>query len=148
MWLVLLVLIWLFLLCDIVKEQSVLDLRDLSIGKLGLLFGIVFNFHEYLMFFSLRVHECPCFFSECFVVVFELLDLVWAADDALELPGGVAVAQVLPFHHVEPVDLHVQVECPHVSKVDVAVGVLQVLLPIILVVLQPTVAELAGTELL
>lgn len=53
MLLVLLILIWLFLLGNIVKEQSVLDLCDLRVGELGFLLWIVFNLHEYLMFFPL-----------------------------------------------------------------------------------------------
>lgn len=76
------------------------------------------------------------------------MDLVGAADDALELPGGFAVAEVLPLGHVEPVDLDIEVECSHVGQVDVVVGVLEVLLPAVLVIFQPAVAELAGIELL
>ena len=146
--LVLLVLVGLLLLPRVVEEELVLDLRDLRIRKLRPLLGVVLDVHQDPVLLPLRVHERPRLLPQRLVVVLELVDLVGAADHALQLPGGLAVAQVLPLYHVQPVDLQVEVQRPHVRQVDVVVGVLQVLLSAALVVLQPAVAETSGVDLL
>ena len=116
-----LVLIGFFLVSNVVEIKPIFYLGDLSVGKFGPFLGVVFEIDQNLVLLSLRIHESPCLFSERLVVVLELKDPFWSDDNTFQFPCGFTVAQVFPLDHVEPVDLRVQVEPSHVSKIDLLV---------------------------
>lgn len=55
--------------------------------------------------------------------MFELIDLLWTADNTLQLPCRFRVTQVLPLDHVQTINLHVEVQLPHIGHIDVLVVV-------------------------
>ena len=145
--LVRLVLVRFFLQGHIVEIKSILDLCDLRIWKLGPFLRIILDLNKNTMFLSLRIHQWPGFLSQCFVGVFELMDLLRTANDIFQLPSGLTVAQVLPFDHVEMVHLDIQVKAPHVRQVDMVVWMLHEFFSIVLIV-KPMIAELPWIKLL